>query len=174
MQTQVKSGRIDHVGEDAIILGCFEPESKSTITLQIPDDRLSSFIAPLLVSGDFTAKLGQAVVLYPQNGFFAKRIILTGLGKKNEVTTERIRKAYAYAGKKARELKIRSLAVMALESDHLPIKLRQSSQAIVEGILLANYKLDRYITEAIDQKNVLQNLIILASKPKRIPEIEKG
>jgi leucyl aminopeptidase len=174
MQTQVKSGQIDNVGEDAIIVGCFEAESKSTTTLQIPNDRLSSTIAPLLVSGDFTAKLGQAVVLYPQNESFAKRIILTGLGKKNEVTLEKVRKAYGYAGKKAKELKIKSLAVLALESDHLPIKLRESSQAIVEGIHLANYKLDRYKTENVDQENALQYLTILASKLKRKPEIEKG
>jgi leucyl aminopeptidase len=174
MQVQVKSGKVDKVSEDAIILGCFEPESKSTIPFQFPDDRISGILTPLLASGDFTAKMGQAVVLYPQNASFAKRIILTGLGNKNEVTTERIRKAYGYAGKKAKELKIRSLAVMALESDHLPIKLRQSSQAIVEGILLANYKLDRYVTEANDQKSVLQNLTILARKSKSIPLMEKG
>ncbi len=174
MHTRVKSGQVDTVGEDTIIAGCFESEPKSNTAPQIPDKKLSDAVASLLLSGDFTAKLGQAVVLYPHNGFPIKRIILTGLGRKNEITPERIRKAYGYAGKKAKELKIRSLAVLALEGGGLPLKLRESSQAMVEGILLANYKLDRYKTEDADQTDTLQNLAILAGKTKSIPAIEKG
>jgi leucyl aminopeptidase len=174
MQTKVISGLIDQIKEEALILGCWEPESKSVVTPYVPDAGLSRIITPMLASGDFTAKWGQAVILYPQSEFSVNRIILTGLGRKKEITLERIRKAYGYAGKKARELKIRSLAVLALESDSLPLKLRESSQALVEGILLASYKLDRYKTGDGDQKNALQTLTVVASKPRNLPAIEKG
>jgi leucyl aminopeptidase len=174
MQTQVRLGQIDQIKEEALVLGCWEPESKSIVPLYVSDARLSRIITPLFASGDFTAKWGQAVILYPQSEFSFSRIILTGLGKKKEITPERIRKAYGYAGKKARELKIRNLAVLALESNGLPIRLRESSQALVEGIRLANYKLDRYKTSEEAKGGVLQTLTVFVDKLKNLQAIEKG
>jgi leucyl aminopeptidase len=174
MRTEVKLGQIDKAREDAIMVGCFEVGEKSSVPFQIQDNRLSGIVAPLLIAGDFKAKMGEAAVLYPQDEHFSKRIILAGLGKKNEVTLERVRRAYAYAGKKAKELKIKNLAVMALESEHLPVKLQPASQAMVEGIWLAQYKVDRYKTEIADQQDALQKLTILASRSNKIPQIEKG
>ncbi len=174
MQIKVKKGRIDQADEEAILLGCFDEQTKFTGSLQSINNGLSGAITDLAATGDFAAKLGQTAVLYPQGRLKSKRVILTGLGKKKEMTRERVRRAFGHAGKKVKELKIENLLVQALDSDHLRIKLRESSQAMVEGIALANYKLGRYKTGNDDRKKTLQNLNIITDDRRKIPEIEKG
>lgn len=174
MQIQVKPSRFDQIKDQAIVFGCFEEHLKLTGTLKAVDDELSGAISNLLTIGDFCSQLEQTAVLYPQTKVNATRIILTGLGKKNEITLERIRRAYGHAGKKVKELKINSISVQALEEVLPRIKLRESSQAIVEGLLLANYKLDRYKTGNEDQEATVQNLTILSGDRRKMAEIEKG
>ena len=174
MQIQAKLSRFDQIEDQALVFGCFEQQPKLTGILKEVDDKLSGAIFNLLTTGDFSGKLEQTAVVYPRMKINAARIILTGLGKKNEITLEKIRRAYGHAGKKVKELKLNNVSVQALEEVSPRIKLQESSQTMVEGLSLSNYKFDRYKTGDGDQKESLQNLIFLASDRKKIAEIEKG
>jgi leucyl aminopeptidase len=174
MQIKVKQGRIDLTDDEAILLGCFEENARLTGILETINDKLSGAIRLLFETGDFTAKLRQTAILYPQGKLKSKRIVLLGLGKKDEITIERIRRAYGYAGRKIRELKVKSISAQAFKSNHPTLKLQEASQAMVEGMLLSNYKLDRFKTDEESQKIGLHQLTILEQNSKKIAQIEKG
>ena len=174
MQIKVKTGRIDLTEDEAILLHCSQDSIKFSVMLKAIDNRLSGAIRHLFETNDFTGDLGQTAVLYPQGKLKSKRIILAGLGKRNEITIEKFRRAYGFAGRKVKELKIKSISAQAIEPDLPAIKLNEASQAMVEGILLANYKLDRYKTGEESKRISLQNITILEQDHKRIAEIEKG
>jgi len=174
MQIKVKTGRIDLTEDEAILLSCSPDNPKFSVMLKAIDDKLSGAIRHLFETKDFTGNLGQIAVLYPLGKLKSKRIILTGLGKRNEITLEKIRRAYGFAGRKVKELKINSISVQAVEPNLPVIQLNEASQAMVEGMLLANYKLDRYKTDEGNDRTGLQNLTILEQDHRKIAEIEKG
>lgn len=174
MQIEVKQGRIDLTEDEAILLVCLEENGKLAGVIETINGKLSGAIHYLLKTRDFTGKLGQTAVLYPQGKLKCKRVILVGLGRREEITTEKLRRAYGLAGRKVKELKVKHLSVQAFDSNFSTINLQEASQAMVEGMLLANYKLDRYKTGEENQKMGMQHLTILEQDRKKISEIEKG
>jgi leucyl aminopeptidase len=83
-------------------------------------------------SGDFTGKEGEIQLLYGNK----HRILLLGLGKKEECTPEVLRKAFAAALKECRQRKLVSLNVA------LPQVKFSAAVPVTEGLLLANYAFD--------------------------------
>jgi leucyl aminopeptidase len=174
MQTEVKQGAVELAEDEAVVLNCFEEVKRFTGSLKAIDDKLSGALSHVYETGDFEAKLGQTGVLYPQGRLNFKRIIMAGLGKKGDLTVEKLRRAYGFAGRKLRELKLKSVSVQAFEANHPVVKLQVSSQAMVEGILLSNYRLGLYKTKGEEDKISLQKLTFWKEKRKGIGEINRG
>jgi len=174
MLMEIKQGRIDSAEDEAVVLSCFEAPKRLSGMLKAIDDRLSGAIGYLLETGDFTGKLGQTAVLYPRDNLKFKRIILVGLGKREEFTPERLRRAYGFAGRKSKELKLKSLSVQAFESNAAGVKLQDASQAMVEGMLLSRYRLDGYKSLAERKDAELESLTFWKEKRKGIGEIKRG
>ncbi|MGB8657888.1 MAG: leucyl aminopeptidase [Candidatus Zixiibacteriota bacterium] len=174
MQVRIKPGNIHLTADQAIVLGCFEAVERLTGRLKAVDLVLGGEIGRLLEVGDFAGQLGQTAVLYPHGALKSQRVILTGLGKREEVTGERLRRAYGFAGRKIRELRLESVSASVPESIRPKIKLEQAAQAMVEGILLSNYKLDRYKSGDESRRPALGNLTIVEEDRQKIAEIERG
>jgi leucyl aminopeptidase len=174
MQVEVKPGRIELVEDEAALFYCFEEVKKLTGVLKTVDQKLSRALSHLLETGDFTSKLGQTTVLYPWGGLRFRKIILVGLGKKNEMTIESIRRAYGFAGRRMGELKVESLSVLAFDSNLHGIRLQESSQAMVEGLILSNYRLGRYKTENEEKRSALKKLTFWKENRKGMGEVKRG
>jgi leucyl aminopeptidase len=174
MQIEVKSGKIELAEDEAALVHCFEEVKRFDGVLRTLEVTLSGALSHLLETGDFTGKSGQTAVLYPQGRLKFKRIVLVGLGKRKEITIEGLRRAYGFAGRKLRELKTKSVLMQAFETNLPNVELQESSQAMVEGILLSGYRLDRYKTVDEDDKGDLQNLTIIKEKRKGMGEVKRG
>lgn len=91
--------------------------------------------------GDFTAKEGQTLLVYPAGGApGADRILLVGAGKRDDLTAERLRRAGGTAAKQAARVRAERIAVF-LPDSLLGGKLdaRRAGQALVEGVALGAY-----------------------------------
>lgn len=71
-----------------------------------------------------------------------KHVLLVGLGKKEDIDSESIRKIFSKVIKKINELKISSMAVKFFETEGLCKK--GTIKAIAEGMALADYSFDKY------------------------------
>lgn len=99
---------------------------------------------------EMSAKEGKMHVLY--SGYKgSKLLLLVGLGKKKELTKEKVRKAFASAVKKAKSLNVEEFLVV---SNIAGMNEKESSAAITEGILLGNYAFDKYKTKKKEEKEV--------------------
>ncbi len=180
MKVKVKKGKIDQVKDQAIILSHFEDQKKLTGRVKAIDDRLSGMISHLLESKDFMGRLNQTTIIYPQGKLPTPRIILVGLGKREEfdvpgqadVCLDRLRQAFASACRRAKELKIKSFSTTVFPADLKGIDPGKVSQAMVEGIFLSNYQMDQYKTTKGNQS--LEGFTIVEGDAKRIKAIEKG
>ncbi|CDZ80512.1 Cytosol aminopeptidase [Candidatus Rubidus massiliensis] len=93
----------------------------------------NEYNAPIKV-GDFKGKEGEILILYPSKGI---RIGLVGLGEKDKITTEKLRRIYSNVTKSAINKKIKEITVLVPKISHL---LEEATiNGISEGLLLANY-----------------------------------
>lgn len=101
-----------------------------------PQD-LGEDAAKVVSDGDFSGKPGETALLYGQQGS-APRLLLVGLGKRNFVTTDKLRRAAATVARRARTLKLREAA---LSLPMLPdTEAREAARAAAEGAKLGLYR----------------------------------
>ncbi|MFQ6031397.1 MAG: leucyl aminopeptidase [Candidatus Zixiibacteriota bacterium] len=180
MKVKVKKGRIEQVKDQAMILGHFEDQKRLTGPAQAIDNRLSGMISHLLKTKDFVGKLNQTAIIYPEGKLSTPRIILVGLGRREEfdrpgqagACLDKLRQAFGAVSRRAKELRIRSFSTMSFPTDLKGLDPGKGSQAMVEGILLSNYQMDQYKT--IKEHRSLEAFTIVEEDAKRIRAIEKG
>jgi leucyl aminopeptidase len=102
-------------------------------------ERIPPEVSELIASGEARGA-HKSLALTHAGG---RRWLLVGLGKREELTAERVRVAAALARRRARELSARTLCwqVPAAADGEVTEKL---AAAIVEGTILADYRFERY------------------------------
>lgn len=101
----------------------------------------------------FKAQADQSFLFHTHGKLHAARVLLLGLGARGTFRPEILRRVFGKAAKVAQRLKLSELAVVLpdLEPDALPEAVR----ATVEGLVLGQYRFDRYRTVGRDEKPVV-------------------
>jgi leucyl aminopeptidase len=122
---------------DTVAVGLFEGKG-------IPHD-IDGAMQALADSGEARPSFRHLAVTHAQG----KRLIVVGLGSRDDLTPERLRIAAASVHERARELGTRKLCW------ELPHKVgAEHAQALVEGTALAAYRFDRYKSPPADGQRV--------------------
>ncbi|MGB2697272.1 MAG: leucyl aminopeptidase [Candidatus Zixiibacteriota bacterium] len=174
MKVSVKKGRLVEIADHAICFGVFQDQKKLSGELKELDSMLSGSISDILEAGDFSGKLNQITLIYPKAKINSKRVILVGLGKKEKFDTDKIRQAAGTLCKKARELKIKSFSSEVYGGKQRKFSLQDSSQALVEGALLANYQLADYKTVDREDLFEVEEFTIVDGDRVNMPKIQRG
>lgn len=174
MEIQVTKGNIIESQADTLVCAIYEGEPALGSATQSIDAALSGAIRDLLALGDVTGKIGQTAVLYPRGAMTARRVILVGLGKQNELTVDTIRKASATGMKKARELKALTVATVVPGVGTAGLSAIEASQALVEGALLGLYRFSAPKKEIGDSQSEIQVIEILELDSQKLVAIQAG
>lgn len=172
MDVKVVSGQIQAVEADAIIVNLFQDSQPSGATKAV-DDALNGAISEIIDSGDFTGKAGQVAVLYPRSAIPAKRVILVGLGKQEEFKLDSVRRAAAYALKKAGELKAAKIATILHGAGAGGLSVEESAEVVTEGSLLALYNYTGQKKEA-PPETFPKSLDIVVFDANDVPAAQQG
>lgn len=132
MDLTIRTGDLMLEAADLCALGVFEGEPPP------------AGAAELLPPGDFTGRAKQNVLLYPGGVFVPHRLLLAGLGSRDQATVETVRLAAATAARQAQSLRAASLT-FGLGRD-APFTSSAFAQAAAEGIELGAYTFQRYRT----------------------------
>lgn len=116
---------------------------------------------------DLDGKVGKLRIIPIPEGN-AKRILIAGLGKKEEITRDTIRFVSGKIAQKARELKVEEFSIIAPPS-FLSDQVTSVSQ-IVEGSKMSLYKFDKFKTE---KGNSSPDLTIIVPKSNKITQAIK-
>jgi leucyl aminopeptidase len=88
----------------------------------------------------------------------ARRIVLAGLGRRSDYSVDRVRRVATAAGLAARQRRHERVGMIWTD----PRKLEHTSQAIVEGLILANFDAAQYKTDRDRQPRLRGLHIVLA------------
>src|SRR5215212_2089291 len=125
-----RRGAPEQTDADTRVVGLFEDESLADPGLQA-----------LVEAGEASAKSGKVVVAH-EGG---KRVLIAGLGKRDELDAEGARVAGAAVAARARELGAKSLSWAVPDG---------VAGALVEGTLLRLYRFDRFKSKDDDNDGV--------------------
>jgi len=114
MNVQIVTTPVQSTGADWLIVGVTEPPN-FTGSLKILDDTLGGRLTRLREQGDLTGKHADLVAIRDAAPASARRLLLVGLGKPEELTLPRYEKALLTATRHISEKKCGELAV-AMES----------------------------------------------------------
>ena len=159
MKITVKKGSLADVKTEAFILVFCEGEKTLSGPAADIDRKSGGLIADIIKSGGFEAKPSQVTMIYSRT-LAAKRIALVGLGKKNELTPEKIRRAFAKVMQELRGWKVRKAAV-ALDMSLLNVRKEKVVSAAVEGAVLGLYRYSPYKTVGREELQDVQEMTIV-------------
>lgn len=173
MKIKFEKSGIDKLNADAYLFLCYEDKNLFDEQIKQIQKILKTKISELSLE-DFKGKQGQAALVYSNK----YRIILSGLGKRENVTLEKIRIAVSKIIKKAHLLKIKKVAIEVLNDDSLSFCIREIANAQGIGSILGNYYFTKYYTSK-DKKDAtyIKEAIFFADKKlteKHSKELERG
>lgn len=168
MNIQLNAGPVAALTVDTLILGLYEDEPSLTTAAQAIDAAVGGAVSNLLALGDFKPELNETFPLYLQGDI--KRLVLLGLGKRSELTLEKIRQAAGSGVKAARDLKAARAALAGIEWPDAAALV----QTLVEGAELALYSFDECRSTSEASTFAHLTLCLEAVTPEAEAALRKG
>lgn len=139
---------------DALILPLIEEEGIGPYS--DVDSATNGLLKKIITSKEFQAKHNQVSLVHTLNKIKPERVLLIGLGKRKEISKEKVRQAGGKAAVYLRDLGMKEITL----STRTISSLNLSPSDFVEGSLLSIYRFDRYRKEE-EQKDI-KGLAILS------------
>jgi leucyl aminopeptidase len=139
------------------------------------DKALGGIITAMIKDGQIKGALEETTVIPTYGKIGASRVVVAGLGKKEEFDPDRARRATAAALKAARGAGMKKAATILHGAGAGGLDPRDAAQAVTEGALLGLYKFDKYksVTKE-DQPAELGELTIVERDSGRVSAIRAG
>ncbi len=144
-----------------------DKDAKPELTLLTSDEAIRKAANYVLSTGEFKAEPNETLLLHAPEGLAATRLLIVGLGKAAKADAHAIRRAAGTAVRFAKPRVIRSLSILAPEGNVDPT---QSTRAIVEGPILADFDSDTYRTDRKDRSIESLSIVIPAGIDKSAAE----
>ncbi len=163
MKINVKVGSVEKEAAEILVFYLFEDMKIVSKSLASCNNALHDSISELIKNKEFIAKLNKTMVLPTYGKIPAKRIMLVGLGKKKDVTLDKIRQAAGTTTSILRDMGIGE-STCVMDSIDITAPLSEWCQAYVEGARLALYKFQRYKYIPPEERHELKVLNLLLSQ----------
>jgi len=133
---------IDFSG-DAMIVDIFQDEKVSGSAASV-DRALDGIISKLVADGEISGKLGETAVIHHCNNLKVRKVVVVGLGKRDDFNYEAVRRAAGAAAKKAREIKAKRVGTVIHGAGIRHLDMMLAAQSVVEGTILSQYTFAEY------------------------------
>jgi len=173
VEIRVAAVDIATIKAGAIIVNFFEGmESPEGVTAAI-DQALDGAISQLISQGEIKGKLKQVTVIHSLGKLPATRVAVTGLGKPEALTLDKVRGAVAETCRLLQRKQVDNIATVAQGAGINGITAGGSARAITEGALLGGYSFRRHVTKEAEHGEI-KELTIVGTDASRIPDLEQG
>jgi len=172
MDIRVEKGKSEKYPCELLLLFSFELPERLEGPIQDVDLEWKGFISTLMKQGDFKGELYQCRLFHTQGVLPAKRVLLTGLGKRGEFDLERWRGASSKAGQFIRDSGIKRFAFPIKRFNGLSEK--ELTESFVTGILLGVYQFNEFKTLERDKIKEIEEVIVLGETAEEVKLLGDG
>ncbi|MBZ5699590.1 MAG: leucyl aminopeptidase [Acidobacteriia bacterium] len=143
MEITVDTRPLAKIDTDALVTYAFEQDNPIDGPLSALDGATGGALAKLAASGELTGKMLEITLLHYPQGLAAQRLLILGAGQKEKFGTPELRRLAGAAVRTLKSRKVKRLTFVAREND----RSAAAAQAIVEGLILADFDSDKYKTD---------------------------
>ena len=165
MDILIQQGNCLSAKADALVLGLFEGERRLG----------SDTIARILKDGEARGRASELTLIHTFDTLSASRLLLLGLGKREKLTADVVRRAVAAAGRRLRAAGCRRIAFELLGDGDGGLDAEGSAAMIAEGSTLGLYRFARYQSaKENDPRRDVDALVIYADNGKARDAAARG
>lgn len=172
MELKVEKGKPEKFPCELLLLFGFESPEPLGGPIQDVDLEWNGFISTLIKERDFKGELFECHLLHTQAALPAKRVLLTGLGKRGEFDLEKWRGAASKAGQFIRNSGMKRCAFPIRKFDSYSEE--ELAESFVTGFHLGIYQFNEFKTQERDKVTEIEELILLGEQDKQIQLIGNG
>lgn len=174
MELCVVNQPIQEVPTDAVIVSLFEGVTVPTGATAAVDQALGGAIHQMIAAGDFRGRKNETAVLYTLGRLPARKVVLVGLGKAEDLDAERIRQAAAAGVRKAHETGAQTVATAVHGAGAGQVEARAAAQACAEGIVLGLYEYEGFKSRREEQRPPVSRVVLAETDAQRLAAVEDG
>lgn len=172
MDIRIEKAKADQHPCELLWLFSFECREGLQGRLADLDKTWKGFLSSLVREGDFSGELNECRLVHTHGSYPAKRILLSGLGKREEFNLETWRRAASKAGQFTRDQGMKAFSAPLWEIEGF--SLQQLAEAFVTGLVLGLYDFNAYKTVDRDKIKEVKEAVLLAETPEEARSIEDG
>ncbi len=155
MEVKADSRKFYEIECDALVVGVFEGEKPEEGVLAELNKRTGGVLTSLIETGEFTGKGSESAYVHNTGEMKARRLLLLGAGKKDEFSTDKVRRMAGTAARTLRGKKARTFAFL----QRFDLAAGDSAQSATEGALLALFEPDKYHTSDKTENHLDQMIL---------------
>ncbi len=159
MSVRIETAAVERCNAEVLVVPMPQWKKGAKVPHGKLDKALGGQITAALQAGAFSGKVQELRTLIPTTALPAKRVILCGLGPKDDVTEECVRRALAAACKAVARPRSAAVALQAVPGD-----VATAAEAAVVGWRLASYKFTRFKSDAKKSKATSLRLLVSAAR----------
>ena len=163
MEIKVIAGDIAGIEADAILLNHFEDMKSPDGETAAVDRALGGAVSQLIKQGEIKGKLNEITMLHSFGKLPAARVVVVGLGKKSDLSVNKVRGAVAETCRWLRAREISTIATVPQGANINNIGPGDAAQAIAEGALLGTYTFRKHMTKKEDKPGEIKRLSIVGA-----------
>jgi leucyl aminopeptidase len=186
MKLSAKKGDVTEVETAALVVNLYQGVEEPGGATGAVDAALDGQISELIGDGEITGQAGEVTIVHTHGRIPARRVVVVGLGKKEECDLETLRKAIGSVTRRLLKHHIRRFHSVLHGGGDLEttgVTTRDLAQAIAEAAALAGYRYDRYKTVKPEdepgaaeerEKDRLEGITIVEVDGRKLTAIRAG
>ena len=165
MRIRVEVGDISRWEDEVIVVNLFEGMDHPGGATGAVDAALGHQISAMIASRDLSGAFKDVTGFPTFDRIPGNRVIVVGLGRREDFTLDRVREVSARAATKVRDMGLTTFATIVHGAGVGEIDLGDAAEAVVEGALLGLYRYDEHKTQP-DGKRVEAMTIVNLEKAR--------
>ncbi len=161
MKINVEVGDIARWEDEVIVVNLFEGVDHPGGATGAVDAALGHQITAMITTGDISGGFRDVTVFPTFDRINANRVMVVGLGKREDFTIDRGREVSAAAALKVREMGLRTFSTIVHGAGVAGLDLQDAAEAVVEGTLLGLYRYLEHKTDPDKKKVEAMTLVTL-------------
>ncbi len=172
MRINTVDGNIVERDDQAIVINLFEGVTRPGGATGAVDDALDGAITDLIEQGDITGERGDNVLIYSLGKLNSIRIVVAGLGKREDFDLNAAREVHAGVARFLRSRGVQDYATVLHGAGVGGLKTDEAAQAAAEGLILGLYAFDKYKSDSGSKS--IEAVNIVEFDTAKIGAVERG